>query len=648
MTLLLTPAGARSPSPCSPPGPCGARWPAATTGAWWAACGTARECVRVLPGGHVLCACTAASPHLYGTALLAWRAEHQGERFPGADPGAAPPASAPGRRRGPLAAIEAEDEGIAGQWSGRAGPRTPGRRRCCARPRAAVTPRMSTSCNTPTCQRRLTGMTEATTLAAAAADRDPRTGLRAVAALRRLLEQLERAQVRSARHAGWSWQEIAVELGVTRQAVHKKQPGADMFERSPRRPVPPSVPPPAPPRPPEPTRSTSTTWWLRCSRWFLPRAAPDAAAARSSADLAEARRRAACPTSTPGRSQSSASTSTGSWQQLLSRKELGHGALTARPRRSGGRPPAGPGRPGGPRRALRRGPRARRPGTARRDCCWACSRSEPTASPADVLAARGVTLATLIAALETRAAGRHGAAPGRHDRPHARPHGVPVTVVPGASGGSAQRSRAGWPAPVTTWCSVAPVPGRRRARGGPGACSGCAQLRARRTSPTRRRRGLVDAAGRARAADRARRQRRTHRAPRRSRRHPGRRPAPRRRRQSRRRPALPAAGGAGHGDVPGRGRRGDRNHLVVVDHDGSPHEYVHYAAAKAGVEVATLGLARELAQDGVRVNCVAPGLVDTGIHAGAGDPSGRRGWRRRSRCAAPASPTRSPPRSRGS
>ncbi len=53
---------------------------------------------------------------------------------------------------------------------------------------------------------------------------------------------------------------------------------------------------------------------------------------------------------------------------------------------------------------------------------------------------------------------------------------------------------------------------------------------------------------------------------------------------------------------------------------GSPHEYVHYAAAKAGVEVATLGLARELALDGVRVNCVAPGLVDTGIHADAGDP----------------------------
>ena len=69
-------------------------------------------------------------------------------------------------------------------------------------------------------------MTEATTLAAAAADRDPRTGLRAVAALRRLLEQLERVQVLGARQAGWSWQEIATELGVTRQAVHKKHAGS--------------------------------------------------------------------------------------------------------------------------------------------------------------------------------------------------------------------------------------------------------------------------------------------------------------------------------------------------------------------------------------------------------------------------------------
>lgn len=46
--------------------------------------------------------------------------------------------------------------------------------------------------------------------------------MRAVAALRRLLEQLEAVQVRSARNQGWSWQEIAAELGVSRQAVHKK------------------------------------------------------------------------------------------------------------------------------------------------------------------------------------------------------------------------------------------------------------------------------------------------------------------------------------------------------------------------------------------------------------------------------------------
>jgi DNA-directed RNA polymerase specialized sigma24 family protein len=59
-------------------------------------------------------------------------------------------------------------------------------------------------------------------LASRAADADPRTGLRAVRALGRLLEHLERTQVRRAREHGWSWQEIADVLGVSRQAVHKK------------------------------------------------------------------------------------------------------------------------------------------------------------------------------------------------------------------------------------------------------------------------------------------------------------------------------------------------------------------------------------------------------------------------------------------
>ncbi|CCH76832.1 Uncharacterized oxidoreductase ygfF [Nostocoides japonicum T1-X7] len=53
---------------------------------------------------------------------------------------------------------------------------------------------------------------------------------------------------------------------------------------------------------------------------------------------------------------------------------------------------------------------------------------------------------------------------------------------------------------------------------------------------------------------------------------------------------------------------------------GSAHEYVHYAAAKAGVDALTVGLARELATEGVRVNAVAPGIVRTEIHAAAGDP----------------------------
>jgi hypothetical protein len=51
---------------------------------------------------------------------------------------------------------------------------------------------------------------------------DPAVGLRAVASLRRLAEQLESLQVDRARDLGWSWAQIAAELGVSRQAVHQK------------------------------------------------------------------------------------------------------------------------------------------------------------------------------------------------------------------------------------------------------------------------------------------------------------------------------------------------------------------------------------------------------------------------------------------
>ncbi|AWI28422.1 SDR family oxidoreductase [Streptomyces tirandamycinicus] len=53
---------------------------------------------------------------------------------------------------------------------------------------------------------------------------------------------------------------------------------------------------------------------------------------------------------------------------------------------------------------------------------------------------------------------------------------------------------------------------------------------------------------------------------------------------------------------------------------GAPGEYVHYAAAKAAIDALTVGLAKELGPQGVRVNAVAPGTVNTDIHAAMGDP----------------------------
>jgi NAD(P)-dependent dehydrogenase (short-subunit alcohol dehydrogenase family) len=53
---------------------------------------------------------------------------------------------------------------------------------------------------------------------------------------------------------------------------------------------------------------------------------------------------------------------------------------------------------------------------------------------------------------------------------------------------------------------------------------------------------------------------------------------------------------------------------------GSAGEWVHYAASKGAVNTFTIGLAREVAGEGIRVNAVAPGLVDTGLHAANGEP----------------------------
>ncbi|MEZ5787070.1 MAG: SDR family oxidoreductase [Xanthobacteraceae bacterium] len=53
---------------------------------------------------------------------------------------------------------------------------------------------------------------------------------------------------------------------------------------------------------------------------------------------------------------------------------------------------------------------------------------------------------------------------------------------------------------------------------------------------------------------------------------------------------------------------------------GSPNEYVHYAASKAAVETLTIGLAKEVGPEGIRVNAVRAGTTDTEIHARSGNP----------------------------
>jgi predicted transcriptional regulator len=63
------------------------------------------------------------------------------------------------------------------------------------------------------------------------ASKDPAVGLRGVASLRALLEAVEELQVRRARELGWSWQQIADVLGVSKQAVHQMYGKGDRQSR---------------------------------------------------------------------------------------------------------------------------------------------------------------------------------------------------------------------------------------------------------------------------------------------------------------------------------------------------------------------------------------------------------------------------------
>jgi NAD(P)-dependent dehydrogenase (short-subunit alcohol dehydrogenase family) len=70
------------------------------------------------------------------------------------------------------------------------------------------------------------------------------------------------------------------------------------------------------------------------------------------------------------------------------------------------------------------------------------------------------------------------------------------------------------------------------------------------------------------------------------------------------------------------GRRGGAivNLSSVAARLGAPNEYIDYAAAKAAIDAMTIGLAKEVAAEGIRVNAVRPGVVYTDIHASGGEP----------------------------
>ena len=101
--------------------------------------------------------------------------------------------------------------------------------------------------------------------------------------------------------------------------------------------------------------------------------------------------------------------------------------------------------------------------------------------------------------------------------------------------------------------------------------------------------------------------------------------------------AVRARGCEAHVDETRRqGRRNRQRLLGRAPSHGAAGEYVDYAASKGAIDTFTIGLAREVATEGVRVNAVRPGIIDTEIHASGGQPGRPAAMRQSSRCNARA------------
>jgi NAD(P)-dependent dehydrogenase (short-subunit alcohol dehydrogenase family) len=97
--------------------------------------------------------------------------------------------------------------------------------------------------------------------------------------------------------------------------------------------------------------------------------------------------------------------------------------------------------------------------------------------------------------------------------------------------------------------------------------------------------------------------------------------APHVRHQRDRQPAVRPRGGAAHEPPPRRQRWSHRQPVSsAASRLGSPGQYLDYAAAKGAIDAFTIGLAKEVAAEGIRVNAVRPGLIETDIHASGGLP----------------------------